>query len=199
MQYSFFAILAAILVLPHISLAQPLPAPDVTEVQKIALEYARIRPDDLSDYKKRTRMAALLPSFQIGVQQNFQNNIDIAINENVSVTSAGSTIGPETSDINQRSNNNSSIEVKAVWQLNELIYNKDMLDVAQEARMQARDRRQILADVNKLYYEWLELKNGIKRPKNPKLPPPSPYRLQQVVAELDSLTGGWFSRQISPN
>ncbi len=188
-----------ILLCTHISFAQPLPAPDVTMVQKIALEYARVRPEDLTKLKKRTMMAAVLPSFQIGVQQNFQNNIDIAINENVSVTSAGSTIGPDTSDINQRSNNNSSFEVKAVWQLSELIYNKDMLDVAQEARMQARDRRQILADVNKFYYEWLELKNGVKRPRNKRLPPPSPYRLQQVAAELDSLTGGWFSRQVAAN
>jgi hypothetical protein len=191
-----FAVFIIIFFLPLASFARPLAVPDVTDVQRAALDYARIRPDDLTNLKKRTRAAALLPSFQVGVQQNFQNNIDIAINENVSVTSNGTVIGPETSDINQRTNNNSSFEVKAVWQLSELIYNKDMLDVAQEARMQARDRRQILADVNKFYYEWLELKNGVKRPRDKRLPPPSPYRLQQVAAELDSLTGGWFSRQI---
>lgn len=169
--------------------------PDIREVQKIALDYARIRPDELTDLKKRTRRAAALPHIQIGAKRVMQNNIDIAINDNVSVTSSGTSIGPETSDIQQDVNNDTSIEVKAVWNLNELIFNRDMLDVAEEARFQMRERRLLISEVNKLYFELERLFHEKPISKNPLLL--LKIQKNEIIANLDSLTGGWFSNQLA--
>lgn len=164
-------------------------APDIQEVQKAALDYARIRPDELSDMKKRARLKAILPKFQAGVKRSLQNDIDISINDNVSISSSGVSVGPETSNLNQSSDSDTNIEVKAVWSLDELIFNRDVLDIAEEARYQIRERRQILSEVNKLYFAWAELRDKGAKPEEK-------YRSQELSADLDALTGGWFSRRI---
>ncbi len=160
--------------------------PDINDVQKAALDYARIRPDELSSMKRRARMAAALPQLQVGARKTLQNDVNVAINDNVSVNSTGVNIGPETNTIRQDANNNTAIEVKALWQLNELIYSRDNLDISEEARYQIRERRMILAEVNKLYFERRRLLEGGR----------SDSRLEEITADLDALTGGWFSNKI---
>jgi len=79
------------------------------------------------------------------------------------------------------------LEVKAVWSLSDLIYNRDMLDIAEEARLQMRDRRALVTDINRLYFELERtIKNGSA----------DPIRREELVADLDALTGGWFSQQL---
>jgi hypothetical protein len=192
----FLFVLISIFSLIGNSYAIDRPIPDIYDVQKAALDYARIKPDELSDMKRRAKMAAALPRIQVGAKKSFQNDIDISINDNVSVTTDGTTIGPETTDLQQSSDDNTAIEVKAVWSLNELVFNHDMLDIAEEARYQIRERRQILSEVNRLFFEWLELAKGIESRNAPKKQFQSPYRIEELTAELDALTGGWFSNQI---
>ncbi len=167
--------------------------PDISDVHKVALDYARIRPEDISNLQKRTRRAAYLPLFQVGTKQTFQNNVNIGINDNVSVTSTGTSIGPQTTDAKQYVDNNTDFEVKAVWRLNEIIYNSDMLNVAEEARVQIRERRDLLSNVNRLYFERQRLLDeGEGSPKNASLN----RHIAEVTAELDAFTGGWYSEQL---
>ncbi|PIR16644.1 MAG: hypothetical protein COV46_07520 [Deltaproteobacteria bacterium CG11_big_fil_rev_8_21_14_0_20_49_13] len=167
--------------------------PDISVVHKMALNYARINPEDLSDLKRRSRRAAILPTFQIGAKRAIQNNVNVAIDDNVSVTSAGTEIGPTTSNIKQDSNDDISLEVKAVWSLNELIYNPDTIDVTQEARYQMRERRLLLAEVNKRYFELEKL---IKFPDPKESPKKMDLLKDELIADLDAMTGGWFGEQI---
>jgi len=161
--------------------------PDVIMVQRAALDYARIRPEDLSNLKKRTRTSALLPTFQLATKRTYINKIDVSVSDNVSVTSAGTNIGPESSSAQQNTDDNTVLEVKAVWSLSDLIYNRDMLDIAEEARLQMRDRRALVTDINRLYFELERtIKNGSA----------DPIRREELVADLDALTGGWFSQQL---
>ena len=175
--------------------AQTPALPPIDEVQKEALDYARMRPEELSDLKKRARRAAMLPHLQVGAKHSIQDDIDISINDNVSVSGTGVNIGPETTDLQQSSDADTAVEVKAVWSLNELIFNRDMLDVAEEARYQMRERRQLVSEVNKLYFglQLLEANNG----KSKESPAIQNIRRSEIIADLDALTGGWFSRQIS--
>lgn len=156
----------------------------IQEVQRAALDYARIRPDDLSEMKRKSRLAAALPKLQVGAKKVFDEDMDVTVNDNVSVTSGGINIGPETTNMQQNLNNQTSIEVKAVWSLDSLVYNQDLLAITEEARYQMKERRLLLAEVNKLYFEWLRLRGD-----SPNI------RLDEVVADLDALTGGWFSNK----
>jgi len=167
--------------------------PDIMDVQKAALDYARIRPDELSNLKKRARMAAMLPRLQLGMDKSVQNDVDISISDSVSVTSGGVNVGPEASDVNQSADSDTSFEVKAVWYLNELIFNHDALDIAEEARYQVRERRMILAEVNKFYFKRQKLLKEVRKEKDFFRKEDIEMRLDEVTADLDALTGGWFS------
>jgi len=168
-----------------------------------ALEYARMQPSELSSLKKRTRRAAMLPQLQIGTKRSIQNNVNIAVGDNVSVTSTGSTIGPTTSDIKQAAGGDTSIEVKAVWQLSEIIFNDDMIDVATEARYQMRERRTLLEEVNRLYFErersLASLKSIAKLRSKKAEAALLKIKAEECEAGLDALTGGYFSRSFMPN
>jgi len=184
-------IVMAVLAFAEQSFAQTLPP--IGEVQRVALDYARIKPEDLSDLRKRARLAALLPRLQTSVKRNVQDKIDIGINENVSVTSSGVNVGPETSQVVQNTNDETGFEVKAIWYLNELIFNRDMLDVAEEARYQMRERRALIAEVNRIYFDLERLMQN----RGEALDGTSVIRRDEMVADLDALTGGWFSRAVS--
>lgn len=180
--------------------------PDIPSLHRAALDYARITPGELSDMKRRARRAALLPQLQIGAKKTFQNDIDISMSDNVSVTSSGVTLGPTTSSLQQASDSDTSLEVKAVWSLNEVIFNHDALDIAEEARYQVRERREILSTANKLYFELQKIMEeaGKAGPAGPSKKPageqpcvaPLKSRADAIMADLDALTGGWFSNQI---
>jgi hypothetical protein len=172
--------------------AHPQALPPVDEVQRVALDYARIRPEELSSFKKRARTAALLPRLQVTAKRNTQDKIDVGINDNVSVTSNGVNIGPSTSQVVQNANDETGFEVKAVWYLNELIFNSDMLAVAEESRYQMRERRALMAEVNGMYFD---LERLFQRKD---VMPADDFRLRrdEILADLDSLTGGWFSRSV---
>jgi hypothetical protein len=171
--------------------AEQLKIPPIQDVHKEALNYARLSPDDLSDLKRRSKKSALLPSLQISGKRTLNNDIDISVTDNVSVTSSGVNIGPETNSVGETSNADSSIEVKAVWSLRDLVFSSDLLDIAEEARYQVRERRQIFSDINKLYFELERL-----LPRYHKKERYIDLKVDYIISELDSFTGGWFSHQI---
>lgn len=186
MKFKFSILVVSIIFTATSVFAEEINLPDIDEVQKVALDYARIRPDELSNMRKNARRARMLPKFQVGLTRAFQNNIDIAINDSVSVTSSGTNIGPEASNIKQNQDNNTAVEVKAVWALDELIFNRDLLDISEEARYQMRERRQLITEINKLYFELKRIYQD----------PDMKFKRDEIIADLDAFTGGWFSNQM---
>jgi hypothetical protein len=67
-----------------------------------------------------------------------------------------------------------------------------MLAVAEESRYQMRERRALMAEVNGMYFD---LERLFQRKD---VMPADDFRLRrdEILADLDSLTGGWFSRSV---
>ncbi|MDO8494461.1 MAG: hypothetical protein Q7S68_03900 [Deltaproteobacteria bacterium] len=157
--------------------------PSFDEVAKQALDYAELDPRAISRWKKNVRRAPLLPRLQAGFQRQLENNLDIQLEDNVSVTSSGVTVGPTGTDQNLTTNNDVNFEVKAVWYLDQLLFSQEDLDISQEARYLAQERRRVLEDVRRHYFGWRQAKAGLEK--------------EERLAALDSLTGGWFSSSIA--
>jgi hypothetical protein len=184
--------------------------PTAVEVQRAALAYHNIDNGEVQRWKKRARLAALLPRFQVGYDQNIKNDVNVDINENVYVGSSGVTVGPDESSYQQNANTDRGFEVKAVWYLNELIFNPDQLDISREARNIMREKQMVLAEVNRHYYERKKFAGIIEQIEKGGKPievkdKKGTVRLDlfnarikhdEETAALDALTGGWFSRRI---
>lgn len=182
-------------------------APPIAEVQRRAIEYARLDPAEITSWKKRSRLAALLPKLQVSYDRRMKYDVNVDVNDSVYVGSSGTAVGPPEGSYAANSNSDDNIGIKAVWSFNETIFNPDMLAVSEEARYLARERQAILAEVNKNYYardraagEIAYLSRQLPRETHPdKLRHDILLRriaLDEATAALDALTGGWFGREL---
>jgi len=183
--------------------------PSVQEVHQVALEYSHINAKDPADWKKRAKISALLPRIQIDYSNRLRNYVDVNVNDNVYVGSENVVIGPEEGSYKESADSSQVVGVKAVWSLNELIFSRDSLLVSREALNVMRERNALLETVNKHYFERKKLVNEIGRLSAMKVPRRLVEKknqelfgrkiaMERETAAIDALTGGWFSRQLTP-
>jgi hypothetical protein len=198
------AIAASLLNVPAFS-----PGPPVQDVQKRALEYARIDVQDASKWKKRAKVAAALPRLQFDYISRLRNYVNVDVNDNVYVGSENVVIGPEEGSYKESADAQQSFGVKAVWALNELIFSRDTLNVSRETLNVMRERNALMDTVNKHYFDRKKLIGEIAQIAEKKVPasemPKKEHELfirriavEKETAALDGLTGGWFSAQLPP-
>lgn len=161
--------------------------PSVQEVQQAALRYAHIQPERLLELKSKLHQSAWLPQLQLDYYRRNNSDLNIDVNDNVYVGSSGVVVGPSESLQSQQDFNDQRYGVRASWDLGKLIYTQDDLRLSVEARNLMQSRRELLAEVNKLYF-YRERLIALKR---------FGIELQEVNAGLDALTGGWFSQSLA--
>lgn len=182
-------------------------APPIAEVQQKAIEHARLEPSDISVWKRRARLSALLPRLQLDYGMRFKNEVNVNVNESVYVGSSGVAVGPEAGEWAANENSDHNIGVRAIWSLNEALFNPELLAVSEEARLLARERQALLAEVNRNYYERSRLdgeiaflKEDLSRGEDPAKVRREIFRkrmaIDEATAALDALTGGWFGGQV---
>lgn len=182
-------------------------APPIAEVQRHAIEHARLDPSEITSWKRRARLAALLPKLQVSYDRRVKYDVNVDVNDSVYVGSSGTAVGPPEGSYAANSNSDDNIGIKAVWSFSDAIFNPDMLAVSEEARLLARERQAILAEVNRNYYardraagEIAFLKRQLRDDAHPdKIRHEIFLRyitLDEATAALDALTGGWFGRQL---
>lgn len=181
--------------------------PQIAEVQRRAIEHARLDPTEISSWKKRARLSALLPRLQVDYARRVKNAIDVNIADSVYVGSGGVTVGPEEGAYKENADSDQNIGFKAVWNFSEAVFNPDMLAVSEEARHLARERQAILAEVNRNYYERKrligeigfleeEMRRNSQKDKIRREVFAKRVAFDEATAALDALTGGWFSEEL---
>jgi hypothetical protein len=144
------------------------PAPEVAEVIVAAYAAAGLDRDPSPSWIRRARIAGLVPwvSVRTGWDVNWQD--------------------PAT-DIDR----GRTIEVRATWRLDRLMFDGRELQVASIDAARRRERRRLAAHVIRTYFAWrraaaLALRN-----------PRWVARAEEGAAELDALTDGWFSDELA--
>ncbi|MFO1464449.1 MAG: hypothetical protein U1F66_11810 [bacterium] len=166
--------------------------PPLEKLEQAALGQSGLDPGKISRWDRNARRAVALPRLQVGYEQKAQNNNTAVIQDSISVTSSGVTIGPEANRVDQDFGNNRGFEVKAVWALDELLFNRDELEISREARDLLLVRYRLQEDLQQAYYE---LKTQLLRfelePESAK-DPFEILKAQQLMDRLNSLSHGEF-------
>lgn len=166
--------------------------PNVSEIHRMALRYARLSPEDITRWKKNVKWSAALPRLQFGYARRVVDGVTVAVDDSVSVTNSGVVIGPTVSDWDRNIDRNNNIEVTAVWYLDELIFNRDDLSISSEARAQISARRDMLDGINEYYFDLKRL-IAIYLMKAPAGRAGTVHlEINRLIGKLDALTGGWF-------
>ena len=84
------------------------------------------------------------------------------------------------------------------WHLGELLWNNDQTSIDTRSRLTTQLRNDILDQVNRFYYERRRLQStmALEPAADMRAGVEQELHLQELTAQLDALTGGWFSRAL---
>lgn len=155
--------------------------PTVGQLQEQALKYANAHPEQIRNWLERARKAYWLPKFTTGMDPHLMRQ-DILTDKT------------DTS----RNGTDWKFHLRAEWHFNNLIFNHEEVGVGREFLRQSLMRERILDRINEAYFERRRLqigsKTGAASTSQAKIE--NAIKLQELTAELDGLTGGWFSKQL---
>lgn len=160
--------------------------PSIREVQEAAARNVDVNPERMRSWRSRSRLAALAPG--IRAEYRYVGQFDQRLKA-----------GGDAADTQQDTFGTQHRPLARVdWDLNRLVFNPDELRVSSEISSLVRLRESVLNQATKIYYERrrLQVELDLTPPTDVSNRVRKELRLQELVADLDSLTGGFFSKKL---
>jgi hypothetical protein len=86
-----------------------------------------------------------------------------------------------------------SLEVRATWRLDRLVFDGHELQAAATSAARRRERRRLATRVIRSYFAWRRAAGLVADPDDDRVA----ARIAEPAAELDALTDGWFSEELA--
>jgi len=148
-----------------------------------AIRYAEVMPDKIRGWRAGAMWRNWLPKFTVSLDRSRNQTI-------ASATSSGKTtfsVGPEDESY--------KVGFGFTWDFANLVWNPDQISIDNRSRLMVQLRQDILEEVTRLYFERKRLLAEFQG--NPTgdtiLLHERDLRVEEATAQLDALTGGWFS------
>lgn len=161
--------------------------PPVEAVQEAAIRYAEVQPAKIADWRKRAAVSAVLPKINIGLDNAEADTYEIY----TSSKHQYAVEGPRKSS--------DGWDISVTWDLGKLIWNDDQTQIDVRSKLMVQLRDDILDEVTSYYFErrrlqieLLELGSDVDM--HGRLI--KELRIQELTANLDALTGRYFSRAL---
>lgn len=163
--------------------------PEISDVQQAAIKYAEVEPEKIARWRKRASKKAFLPKVSVGVDRD---TTDLWHWD-----SAGSTT-KVYDDVLMRGKDAIGWDVTLSWELGDLIWSEAQTSIDVRSRLMVQLRDDVLDEVTKLYFERIRVKMELDNLgiEDRKKRFEKELKIQELTAQLDGLTGGYFSSQI---
>ncbi|MBI3317573.1 MAG: hypothetical protein HYZ90_00265 [Candidatus Omnitrophica bacterium] len=157
--------------------------PSIREVQEAAIRYGEVMPQKIRAWRAGAAWRNFFPKFSVNLNQDTDKTI-------ASATSGGKTnfaIGPEDQSL--------SLGFGFTWDLANLVWNPDQTSIDVRSRLMVQLRQDLLEGVTRLYFERRRLLAEFQGnpSEDPVLKTERSLRIEELTAQIDALTGGWFS------
>ncbi|HEX3757670.1 MAG TPA: hypothetical protein VHW23_03150, partial [Kofleriaceae bacterium] len=143
--------------------------PRVAAVLAAAYAATDLDHDPQGSWIRRARLTGLVPWVTVRTARDTSWQDD------------NSDVGPST-----------TLELRATWRLDRLLFDARELQVAALATARHRERRRLATRVIRAYFAWRRAARIASDDER------VATRVAETVAELDALTDGWFSAQLRP-
>ncbi len=161
--------------------------PIIRLVQEEAIRYANANPRQVDSWQRRVRQAAWMP--KINTKGGRDLDKEQSVREKVG----------DVDVLYHKESADWSFNLQAEWDLSELIFNREELSVARESVRQTVLREDIIEDVTHKYFERrrLQILDLIALEEEVSIKIMRQIKIQELTAQLDGFTGGWFSENIN--
>ncbi len=160
--------------------------PNVRAVQEAALRYFKVNMDKVNSLRAGAAYKALVPVVEVAGGYVQSNLADATVNQEWHSTDIYTERGVDAWAWELRG--------KATWNLPQLVFNPEELDVASLAGLMEG----ILKESTRLYYmrRRLQVDLLLSPPRDVATQITKELRLEELTALLDAMTGGWFQREL---
>jgi hypothetical protein len=163
--------------------SKPRADPKVTEVVRMALHAAQqLGPERTRELARRARLAGLVPTLKVGAQRGLQQDLS---------ASSGGT----TERTNASLGDDLSLEATLTFDLPRLVFASEEVRLLSVDRWLAQDRRKLVEEVVRLYFQRLRLLQ--ERARAPAPDAELETSLAETDALLDALTAGAFTEALA--
>ena len=161
--------------------------PQVREVQKAALQFFKVHPNIVARYRRGALWKAIVPE----IEANF--NWGRTDGDRRLVDAIYQRVFP-VKDSEFTKNTNYTVGVRAHWYFDRLVFNAEVLDVTSLVGVQEG----LLREITSLYFTRRRLITifALNPPQNPGEQITESIRLDEITANIDALTGGFFGREL---
>lgn len=180
--------------------------PQIAAVHQKALEFAGIPTGaNYQDYIKKAKLRNIAPSLESYLERDNQDLLSIQTTGQDDLDGGSFSTSFDRVDEN-RNNNSLNTGIRLSWDLSKLIYDEEIMDINNNARLTANIRENLLTEITQLYFQrketiasainWLHDSMNLKTSQEflkQKL------KLEESLAQLDARTGSWYSKALNKN
>lgn len=168
--------------------------PGIVEVQQAALRYVDLGPERMRALRRGVDRRGWLPTLELGGGWGDDRSSGWSADETFTYGSLHHLQGFDGG--RKRS---FDVEASLKWNLGDLAYNADAVDVSKETRAVIELRDEVLDQVDQLYYERRRVLLELSSFSDPLAPEARRLRIraEELGAGLDAWTGGWWSRRLA--
>ncbi len=156
--------------------------PTIKELQEIAVRYAEVHPQKIESWRKAAAKKAILPDLSVGLDRYVTDLLHWDSGTNPDTFLKGDDV--------------IAWDVSLTWELGDLIWNNDQTSIDTRSRLMVQLRDDILDEITRTYFERrrLQIELLFSPPTDLKTRLEKELRLQELTADIDALTGGYFTK-----
>ncbi|MBF0106164.1 MAG: hypothetical protein HQM16_12655 [Deltaproteobacteria bacterium] len=171
--------------------------PSLSEILEQYYQREGLGLSHIAQWMRRIKKAAYLPTLYLGYDHAIKENQGFSITDNTSISSGVVTLGPEDNDYDYDSNLGRTIRARAVWKLDETVFNRNYFELSRERRDVVKIRFETGQKITKIYEQRQAVLIKYLHPAHFKGAKAAIAYAQYLVLteELDALTGGVYHQR----
>jgi len=173
----------------------PVGEPGIERVHRAAVHHLGLGADALDLLRRGVRRRGWLPVLALGGAFGR----DTAHQRGLDQTFSSGALHDLRDDARDRSQG-LEVDLTLSWDLGDLAYHPEQIDVSREAREVIELRDDVLDELTQLYFERRRVLSELATQEDAEGPAALRLRLRadELAAGIDGWTGGWFSSQVAP-
>jgi hypothetical protein len=167
--------------------------PSFAEISKAFVIHEGLRGNELAHWEKLIKRAPYLPTLYVGYDRQLKQSQTIKVSDTVSIAGGDVTVGPEQGDTNLNNDLGNVFRVRAVWQLDQVMFNRDLFALARERRDLSVTRQKLISELFKVYDQRAQALAAYQSAHHS--PKAAAYyaKYLSLTSRLDEATNGQFS------